>query len=86
MSADNELVLAEFNDIIIVKMQFASYFWFIDEESETYDDDIRQAFMGGRVFEKLADAETWVANETINHYYEYGDSYIRYDFNFSKTE
>lgn len=78
MSADNELVIAEFTDCFAVKMQFASNTWELDMNSATCDpEEIRSLFQGG--YGKLFvgpnaedGADIWAEEEENKSYYEYG--------------
>jgi hypothetical protein len=78
MSADNELAIATFTDCIVVKMQFASWFW--DEVLQYDPDEVRQCFQDPLYFETLEQAEEYAFKEELSSYYEYGVSNYTYDY------
>lgn len=81
MSADNELVIAEFTDCWVVKQQFASHWWDVDVKAED-PDVIRELFKNGMIFMTYEDANKYTEEQETSHYYEYGSSEAHLDYPF----
>jgi hypothetical protein len=84
MSADNELAIATFTDCIVVKMQFASWFW--DEEVQNNPDEVRHCFRDALYFKTLEQAEEYAFKEELSSYYEYGVGLNNYDYPLNISE